>query len=176
MRRRRLWVTALGLLASVTVSLVYAAWPGSSTFTVGEETTYVTGPLDKHGYVDYVTALNERLRKDITPENNANVLIWQVLGPRPEGGRGMPPEYFQWLGIESPPEQGEYLVSWPNYLKELSKNGAEIHAYDERRLRAAQWPWTAKDEPELADWLKRNDKPLALMLEATRRAQYYNPL
>jgi hypothetical protein len=178
MRRRRFWTTALGILVSMTASLVYAAWPGRSTFTVGEETTYVTGPLDKHGYVDYVAALNERLRKDITPENNANVLIWQALGPRPEGGRPMPPEYFQWLGIESPPEQGDYLVSWQNYLKEHLKSDAGIdrNAFNDRLARAAQWPWTAKEEPELADWLHQSEKPLALVKEATGRPDYYNPL
>src|ERR1700730_3386738 len=98
MRHRRLWSTVLGILASVSVSLVCAAWPGTSTFTVGSETTFVTEPLDKHGYIDYVTALNERLGKGITPDNNANVLIWQALGPHPEGGT-MPEEYFQWLWI-----------------------------------------------------------------------------
>jgi hypothetical protein len=178
MRRRRLWVSVLGILASATASLVYAAWPGRSTFTVGEETTYVTGPLDKHGYVDYVTALNERLRKEITPENNANVLIWQALGPRPEGGMGMPPEYFQWLGIESPPEQGDYLVSWQNYLKEHLKGDASIdrNAFNDRLARASQWPWAAEDEPELVDWLKQSEKPLSLVLDATHRPAYYNPL
>ena len=139
MRRRRLWVTVLGILALVAGT--YAMLPGSSTFTVGTETTYVTGPLDKRGYVDYVTALNERLSKGITPENNANILIWQALGPHPEGGT-MPPEYFQWLGIESPPERGTYLVSWKDFLKERVEDGgsSEREAYSDRMLRAAAWP------------------------------------
>jgi hypothetical protein len=176
MRRRRFWARALAILAVAAGTLVYAAWPGSSTFTVSPETTYVTGPLDNHGYVDYVTALNERLSKGIAPENNANVLIWQALGPRPVGDTAMPPEYFQWLRIEPPPERGEYLVSWGNYLKEHAKNGIEPDADDNRMSRATKWPWTARDEPELADWLKRNEKPLALMVDATRRPQYYNPV
>src|SRR5438552_9539171 len=100
----RRWKLLLGIATTFFLAaLVYAAWPGRSTFTVSPETTYVTGPLDAHGYVDYVTALNERLRGTITPETNANVLIWKALGPRPEGGNGMPAEYFQWLGIEEPP-------------------------------------------------------------------------
>jgi hypothetical protein len=176
MRRRRFWVRLLVILASIAGALLYAMWPGRSTFTVSTETTYVTGQLDKHGYVDYVAALNERLSKGITPENNANVLIWQALGPRPEGGQPMPPEYFQWLGIECPPEQGEYLVSWQNYLKENLENGVELDAYTDLLGQTARWPWSADDEPEFADWLERNNKPLTLMVEATRRPQYYNPL
>jgi hypothetical protein len=122
-----------------------------------------------------VTALNERLSKGITPENNANVLIWQALGPHPEGGT-MPSEYFHLLGIESPPEQGEYLVGWP--LKEDQKIRDRIQRNPESdpMVRGRNWPWTAKDEPELADYLKRNEKPLALLMEATRRPEYYNPL
>ena len=178
MRRRRLWIALLGILVSILLTLLYAAWPGSSTFTVSPETTYVTGPLDKHGYVDYVTVLNERLRKDITPEKNANVLIWQALGPRPEGGNGMPPEYFQWLGIEPPPDAGDYLISYSNYLKEHLKigDGEKRNELSDRMRRAAKWPWTAKDEPELADWLKRSERQLAMVVEATRRPEYYNPL
>src|SRR5437588_12943269 len=115
MRRRRLWRTIVGLLVSLAVSLVVAAWPGSSTFTISPETTYVSEPVDKHGYIDYVTALNQRIGSGITPERNANVLIWQALGPRPEGVT-LPSEYFQWLGIEAPPEEGEYWISWQTYL------------------------------------------------------------
>src|SRR5260370_30476628 len=117
MRPRRWWKIALGILLLFLAPLVYAAWPGSSTFTVSPETTYITEPLDKDGWPDYVIALNQRLSQGVTPENNANVLIWQALGPHPEGTT-MPAEYFQWLGVPEPPEQGEYLVPWEKYLKE----------------------------------------------------------
>src|SRR5439155_26704643 len=105
------------ILVLLVALLAFAAWPGSSTFTVSPQTTYVTGPLDKDGYVDYVTSLNERLSQGITPENNANVLIWQALGPRPEGGDPMPEEYWKWLGIAAPPEEGEHFVSYRHYLE-----------------------------------------------------------
>src|SRR5438094_5975588 len=61
------------------------ATKGKGTFTIGKETTYVTGPLDKDGYIDYAAALNERLGRGVTPENNACVLLWKALGPHPEG-------------------------------------------------------------------------------------------
>ena len=68
---------------------------------LGKETTYVTGPLDKEGYIDYEAALNDRLGKGITPEKNANVLLWKALRPDARGGKGMPAEFFKRLGIES---------------------------------------------------------------------------
>src|SRR5438128_7963964 len=167
MRRRRLWYTVLGILLFVIALLVLAAWPGSSTFTVSPETTYITEPLDKHGYVDYVTALNQRIGKGITPEANANVLIWQAIGPRPEGGT-MPPEYFQWLGIEAPPEEGEYFVDMRHYLQQRAKadDGMERQAKSEQELEVPYEPWMAEDKPELAGWLERNKQPMALIGEA----------
>src|SRR5262245_8065346 len=110
MARRRLRNVVIGVFLTAVATFICAAWPGSSTFTISPETTYATEPVDNFGYVDHVSALNERLRKGITPENNAAALIWQAFGPRPEGGE-MPDEYFRWLAIEKPPENGEYLIT-----------------------------------------------------------------
>ncbi|MBO0698198.1 MAG: hypothetical protein J2P46_07380, partial [Zavarzinella sp.] len=82
-RFRRWWPIPAAVFLAL---FAYAAWPGRSTFTIGPETTYITDPRDAHGLVDYQTALNDRLGRGVTPETNANVLIWKALGPRPEGG------------------------------------------------------------------------------------------
>src|SRR5262245_64165622 len=88
--------------------------PGSAAkklgkFTISKETTYVTGPRDKDGYIDYIIALNERLRQGVTPENNANVLLIKAIGPYPEGAR-MPAELYKLMGIDEPPKKGSYIV------------------------------------------------------------------
>src|SRR5256885_8409701 len=103
-------MNALATLLSLTaLAAAYAADPPAKdkparkhNFTVSKETTYVTGPLDKDGYVDYAAALNERLGKGVTPETNANVLIWKEIGPRPGGGKGMPAEFYKLMGMEEP--------------------------------------------------------------------------
>src|SRR5262249_30308720 len=74
-------------------------------FTISKESTYVTGPVDKDGYIDYQAALNDRLGKGVTPQNNANVLLWKALGPHPEGAK-MPAEFFKRMGMVEPPEKG----------------------------------------------------------------------
>lgn len=51
-------------------------------FPVGKETTYVTSPLDAEGYIDYQTALNELMSKNIVPEKNAVVLLCKAFGPK----------------------------------------------------------------------------------------------
>src|SRR5262245_56221889 len=146
-------------------------------FTVGKETTYVTGPLDGDGYIDYETALNERLGKGVTPANNANVLLWKALGPRPEGGT-MPPGFFKWMGIEPPPQRGEYLVDLLKYLRERQKLEPDdrLDEFFKQLNRITRRPWTAKEYPDAAAWLKANERPLAQAVEATRRSHYFNPL
>ena len=181
--RRRRWIL-LGLLGLVAGVVVYAAVPGTNTYTVGPETTYATEPIDADGRVDYVAALNTRLRGDITPEQTANVLIWQAIGPRPEG-RPPPDEYFQWLGRPAPPEEGDYHVRWEKFIRDQAKEqeeeigppGVDKMAFHNDRLnRAKKWPWAAADEPDLAEWVKKNARPLAAFTQASTRPAYYNPL
>jgi hypothetical protein len=143
---------------------------------LGQETTYVGGPLDQDGYVDYEAALNDRLGQGITPQKNANVLLWKALGPTPEGGRGMPVEFFKRLGME-PPKDGAYFISMGHYLRDHVKLDREqYNDVLEQQGRAGARPWAAKDYPHVAAWLKANEKQLDLVVEATRRPQYFNPL
>jgi hypothetical protein len=146
-------------------------------FTVSKETTYVTGPLDNDGYVDYETALNEKLGDGVDPQKNANVLLWQALRPEPKRFP-MPAEFFRWLKSAEPPRRGEYFLDLSRYAKEELEleQGKPTKEIFTQRSRAAQRPWVAKDYPHIAGWLKANEKPLALVLEATRRPDYHNPL
>jgi hypothetical protein len=150
--------------------------PVKPRFPLGKETTFVTGQLNKDGYVDYTAALNERLGKGVTPENNANVLIWKALGPRPEGVR-LSLEYFKTLGINEPPERGDYFIGLRQFVKDrLKQEPADWEAVFAEQSRAAKRPWTAKEHPRIADWLAANENPLALIVEGTKRAAYFNPL
>src|SRR4029453_13899739 len=78
--------------------------------SLGKETNYVMGPLDKDGYIDYEAALNAELSRGVTRDNNANALLITAFGPAPEGGDGLPIAYFKWLDINPPPRDGEYMV------------------------------------------------------------------
>src|SRR5262249_4579359 len=149
----------------------------ASKFTIAKETTYVTGPVDPDGYVDYETALNERLGKDVTPENNANVHLWKALRPEPKR-MPMPAEFFRWLQTPEPPARGEYFVDLTGYANETLqfKAGAPIDELRKERFWATRRPWAEKDYPRIAAWLKANAQPLALSSTATKCPDYYNPL
>jgi hypothetical protein len=144
---------------------------------LGKETTYVTGPLDKEGYIDYEAALNDRLGKGVIPEKNANVLLWKAFGPTSEGGKRMPAEFFERLGMDEPPKDGAYFIALRHFMKDhLKLAPGQIDAINDQQSRAAQRPWAAKDYPNIAAWLEANEKPLAVVVEATRRPDYFNPL
>ncbi len=143
---------------------------------LGKDTTVVRGPLDRDGYVDYEAALNDRLARGINPEKNANVLLLKALGPTPEGAR-LPAEYYRWLGIAEPPSGGACFVGFGAYLRDHVKPAREdLDRLLNQQAQATGRPWSAKDYPHVAAWLKANEKPLAVVIEATRRPQYYNPL
>jgi hypothetical protein len=144
---------------------------------LGKETTYVTGPLDRQGYIDYEAALNAELSRGVTADNNANVLLIQALGPAPEGGDGLPLSYFKWLDIPPLPKEGNYFLSLGRFTRDtLSLTDAQVAAVVEQQGATMTRPWAAKDNPVIAEWLKANEKPLALVVEATKRPRYYNPL
>lgn len=146
-------------------------------FTVAKDTTYVAGPFDKDGFIDYVYALNGRLSQGVTPDNNASVLLCQIIGPRPEG-KNMPTKFYKWMGIKEPPEKGDYLKSLYQYLKDDVQimDGKTLQDLQDEQDLASGRPWTAKQYPTVAAWLKFNDKPLSLVHTATKRTHYYYPL
>jgi hypothetical protein len=170
-------ILVLGLVACTAGALSAAdEKKRKANFTVSKETTYVTGPLDKDGYVDYAAALNERLGKGVTPDTNANVLIWKALGPKPEGKR-MPTEFYKLMGMEEPPEKGDYFVDLPTFLRERLKveDRAELNKTNGELTGAMRRPWAAKDHPQIAAWLEGNGKPLDLVAEGVKRPRYFFP-
>jgi hypothetical protein len=120
--------------------------------------------------------LNQKLRNNVAPDENANALLWKVYGPHPNG-LTMAPEYFEWLGIQPPPERGTYFVPLARFLKDRKvvppRPDDEI---DDRLARAGQRPWAPEQYPEVNAWLEGNGGPLALALEASKRPHYFSPL
>ena len=163
-------------------------------FTLSKETTYVTGPLRKDGSVDYVAALNVQMSRGVTAENNAAVLLHQVVGP----GDVLPEfraEYFKRLGITPLPVEGNYFVTLDQLVQRAvvgkavsEKQFAELDPQVRRRVFAAQekvWqqfeqargkPWKAREFPLLAEWLLVNQEPLELVQQACQRPRYYSPM
>ena len=126
--------------------------------TISKETTWATEPLRPDGFVDYLEAVNRRHSQGVTVENNACVLLYQAMGPSPQGDR-MPDRFFRRMGIEPLPDEGRYFEYCPDGLPDVLDQ-----------------PWTAREQPGVAAWLKRNELPLATITAATERPHYFSPL
>jgi hypothetical protein len=147
--------------------------------TISKETTHFTEPLRPDGFVDYLAAVNRHFSKDITAENNACVLLYQAMGPRPEGAR-QPDRFFQLMGVEPLPDEGKYFQSLRRWLENRPKVKGEDHVIDnvvlEREGQTAERPWKADEFPLIAAWLKDNEGPLQTVMAATERPRYFSPL
>lgn len=136
--------------------------------TVSKEVTHILGPLDEHGRVDYVKALNEITSKGVTPENNFEVIVRQVMGPEPivESQRE---EYYEKLGVKA--NRDNLMV---DYFQTLDESARGEEAYDNFD-RGLEGPWTDEDSPSLATWIKSIDSQLDLLVEGSKRTHYYAP-
>ena len=171
-------ITAIGLLLGL---LAAGAWfakryvaRGGAPVTVSKETTVITEPLRKDGYVDYIAATNKILSKDVTPENNALVPFWNTMGPAgvPLADRA---EYFRLLGVNPPAEDGNYFISLEKFA-EKQPGAVGLDVIDGQLTKAQERPWTKSEFPVLAAWLEANQTPLEAIIAASRRPRYYSPL
>ena len=177
-------LAALGLFVVVAIGfgIWFALQKAPPPLVISEQTTVVTTPLDERGRIDYETPLNDLLGRGVTPETNALVALTRVLGPRPEGGRGMPADWWKRIGAEEPPEDGDYLKAdsskWFNDLI-AGDNGEETirrQAINDEEDRLRKESWTTKESPHYVEWLKANDEPLSLVAVAVKRQHYFHPL
>jgi hypothetical protein len=150
---------------------------------LSRETTRILGPLRRDGYVDYAAALNQRLGKGATPENNAIVLMWEAFGPKYHLNR--PPDaYFKALGMPRPADKGRYFLSPNKFLEAFRTEGspnvplaedAESDLTDEIDD-ASRKPWSKREFPLVDVWLGANRVPLSKIVAATRRTAFFDPI
>jgi hypothetical protein len=98
---------------------------GQPMFTPSVEANHVVSPLDENGDVDYVGAINELASEGISTEENAVVKFVEAIGPAPDGTE-FPSEFFERLGIESLPPEGDYFVNFHSWLtlQKVDRNSA----------------------------------------------------
>jgi len=150
--------------------------PRPPLVTISKETTFITEPLRKDGYVDYIAALDRRFREGVTPENNAAVLFLKAFGPG-EIKEEHRAEYCRRLGIAPPTESVDSFVTLRTYAERVGKIAqADLDKFIDDSAIAMREPWSKSDLPLLADWLKANEGALTLVVDASRRPRRYDPL
>jgi hypothetical protein len=170
--QRRLWRGAiylacifLVLIAAdlVLVRMRYQIHPGF-------ETTRIVSPTLADGSIDYLLALDERAGKGVTHENNAAVLLLAALGPQALSASQPPDGITSRLGMPHLPEQGDYLVTFDQYV-------GDHHSPAEEDPLDSPTPisWPIPFGPVTRQWIKDNEKPLDLISRATQRTRFFIP-
>lgn len=153
---------------------------------IGKDTTFIEGPLTKDGYIDYVRYVNDYLKKGVTPQNNAAVLLLKAYPGEITDERFMK-KYCKALGISPLPLKGDYFKTY--YRMAISEaerkkggqltneeNGAAIDAMNDAYERATKGPWKKSEIPVIANWLEAVDKHLDMVKKASMRSRYYHPM
>jgi hypothetical protein len=194
------WAIVCGVIAlQVARRLGFLGGTGPAV-TISRETTYLVEPLRDDGYVDYFAAINQRSRQGVTRDNNAAVPLWQALGPAEILGCYGDEDcdgFFQELGVPRPPEDGDYFISLWEYASQIEgdppldrrrETGADepggprdgIPTWEsilhEQFVQASERPWSKEEFPKLAAWLEANQRPLRLVVEASKKERFYCPL
>ena len=173
MRFLMLFALCLGFIMAATDLRAEDKKP-TPKFKLAKETTYVLGPVDEDGYVDYETAVNDMLKGKTTPDTNALVLLMKCFGPKPEGA-DLHPDFYKWLGVKSLPEDGDYLISSSKHFA-LEYRGANADQFHELESQLKRKPWQAKDYPRFVEWLQVNEKPISSAIAATKKPDYFHPV
>jgi len=135
----------------------------------GYGTTRLIAPVLPDGRIDYLTAMDDMASDGITPQNNAAVLILQALGRKglasnqPENG------VTNRLGMSPLPQNGDYFVTYDDYCTAHSITNTNDPAFE------VPTAFPLKLPPSAADYLKINQKPLDLIIEASGRPRFFIP-
>lgn len=151
--------------------------------TISRETTYIVAPLDADGLPDYERYLLDRYRHGIDPKQNAAIDILPILGPR-EFGPGEYELVCQELKLDPKARLADSLVpvnDWSNkkHLEQwLQQQGYRDASLADGQLLVEQIqfrPWISVQAPPIADWLKKNETSLNLLVVAADKPQFYLP-
>jgi hypothetical protein len=139
-----------------------------AAFTVSSETTFFTQPVRGDGTIDYAEAINARLSEGVTPAKNAAIPLLEAAAMAPGDRAEHYAKVRAKLGITRPLPLPPAKA--PGAAEPFA--GAEPKNMDQAEGR----PWTADQLPDVAQWLKELEPRLALVIEASRREQFYLPL
>lgn len=170
--RRRVWRVAIYLgsfllvLAAADMVLVQMR----RTIRPGFDTTRIVAPLREDGAIDYLAAVDAHFGENVTHENNAAGLMLQALGRKAIPKYQPPDALTDVLGIGPLPEQGDYFIPFDEFSEKHSKTPTEWTDLTHPRA----WPMTFDEVT--TQWIQQNEKPLALISEASKRPRFFIPM
>lgn len=145
--------------------------------TLSKQTTVLTEPIDEEGFVDYLTALNNRTAEGVTPENNFEIVFREVMGDR--NLEEIAEEYYRLLGVAPSNDSENRFLSLDDYLLEKypgDSNKSERSKFRNQLYELQSKPWSEAEHPLCAEWLKRNERVLEKISVGAKRSRNFCPL
>jgi hypothetical protein len=136
----------------------------------GFQTTRFVTPVLPDGSVDYLLAHDNTYGQGVTPENNAAVPLLLALGRGALPSNQPTDGITDLLGMPHLPEKGDYFVQYESFCHDHSAT-----PQDDLFHPPSPPIWPVKVEPITKQWLKANEKPLALVAEASKRTRFFIP-
>lgn len=168
--------------------LAYMYWPtGPVKIRISRETTYIDGPVNPDGTVNYVAYLDAKCSEGVTPENNAAPLLLRAFGSHvfPAGAMGetlrrldLPADFLDndkhfimWGNRTRTGKVRATMPSQPNELEQADDedDGPSLNEVFDMLL-------AGQVHPDLENWLTANASPLDLIRQASAKERYYLPI
>jgi hypothetical protein len=152
---------------------------------VSKETTFITEPLAGDGLPNYALAIQELVKKGVTPEQNGAIPFWQAMGQYEMGDE----EYAKLLkeiGVgkdnKIEPLVDLYSEATRETVLEWVLESQQIADEDEVNRVAEQYldwvwstPWNKESVAPLARWLLANEQAIDLLVASSTKQQFYSP-
>lgn len=185
MKRPLIWFLA-PLVVGVLVVVIMRLWPvDTPPLQIAKDTTFLLGPVNPDGTINYVEGLNAIYGEGVTPQNNAAVLVLRAMGPRAIGpervSQAARERVFERLGMEPLPSDGAYLIRLTDFEKSQAADAGKAptsqtgNQWTSRVAEGFRRGWTAEEERLVAGWLLTNQQAMSLLAEASQRERFYVP-
>jgi hypothetical protein len=169
---RRLWRAAIYLVCAVLVvgAILMVMTEVRRSIRPGFDTTRIIKPVQDNGTIDYLTAIEDYFGRGVTSENNAAPLMFRAFGRQALANNQPEDGITNRLGIPHLPGQGDYFVSYEDYMKQHpSEDDPDPTSPDQ----VIKLPIAVK--PGTEAWIKANEKPLAMLAEASHKSHFFIP-
>ena len=171
---RRRWIIGT-ILLTIASFLTWAYLPVGANITVSRETTYLLGPLNPDGTVNYLQAFADQHRQDVAPGENGAVLWVCALGPE---------VFHDYLRQQSLEQLGlsetDLLADAPHFILFHEYQALNPPADPDDTLDPNTFIGIPEDpsvdSPTIRGWLAANEHPLGLLAQAVDRPHFARPI
>src|SRR5688572_30343169 len=184
------WIAALFL--SLLLLFLFKLLGPDPPLIVSRQTTFITEPLRPNGLPDYERYVLELNRNGVSPQDNAAAILCLVLQERHAAYAAEIQAVRTELGVVTgaatyPALESAYddkiekvIFEWireqnAEFYKKRDPDFTVWNAVEKLIDDCMSRPWTARDCPVLADFLRTNEPQLDLVVAASTRPRCYWP-